>query len=67
MIRQGDYMPVSKSQKSARDKYDAEHYEYISVKLKKGDKERIKKRAHQLEISVNAYIVKLIEFDIETG
>ena len=34
-------MPVSKSQNAARDKYDAEHFEYISVKAKKGCKSEL--------------------------
>ena len=57
-------MPVSKAQKTARDKYDSEHYEYASLKLRKA---QIKARAKDLGLSVNAYIVKLIEMDIETA
>lgn len=60
-------MPVSKAQKTARDKYDSEHYEYVSLKLRKGYKAQIKARAQNLGLSVNAYIIKAIEMYIETA
>lgn len=65
MDKEGDTMSVSKSQKAARDKHDAEHFEYITVKVKKGLKDKIKSRAESVGArSVNAYINKLIEDDM---
>jgi len=61
----GDDMPVSKSQKKARDKYDKEHFEYATLKLRKGQKDKIKAHAESKGMSLNAYINELIDKDME--
>ncbi len=58
-------MPVTDSQKNARNKYDATHYEYASLKLKKGEKEKIKAYAASKGLSLNAYINDLIQKDMQ--
>ncbi len=58
-------MPVSESQKKARNKYDKEHFEYATLKLKKGYKDKIKAHAKSTGYdSLNAYINDLIERDM---
>lgn len=57
-------MPTTKAQQKAVVKYTKENYDRIGVFLPKGDKERIKARAASLNLSVNAYINKLINDDL---
>ncbi len=57
-------MTVTPAQKTARNKYDANHYEYATLKLPKGEKAKIKAHAESNGMSLNAYIVSLIEKDM---
>ena len=58
-------MPYSESQKKATMKYKAKAYERIEVTVKKGQKEVYKNQATKKGLSLNAYIISLIEADIE--
>lgn len=53
-------MAVSEAQKRATDKWQKENYEFIKVRLNKGDKEKIKAAADQEGKSINQYILDRI-------
>lgn len=53
-------MPLREAQKKAIKKYKAKNYEFINVRLNKGDKERIKALALAEGKSVNKYILDKI-------
>lgn len=50
-----------------KNRYNLEKYDRINVTLKKGDKEKIKARADEMGLSINAYIRNLIMGDIDRG
>lgn len=47
-------------QKRAVKKYQDEHYEFIKVRLNKGDRDKVKAKAQEAGMSVNAYILDRI-------
>ena len=51
----------------AKNKYADKNYDQLRVLVKKSDggKERVKARADELGMSINAYINKLIDEDME--
>lgn len=49
----------------AKNRYNAKTYERLNIVIKAGEKEKIKKRAEELEKSVNAYITDLIAEDMK--
>lgn len=49
----------------AKNKYNLKTYERIVLQVKKGDKEKVTKRAAELGKSVNAYIKDLINADTD--
>lgn len=57
-------MSVSEAQKRATSKYESRNYDKILIRLKKGQRERYKRRAEEKGYSLNAYIIHLIEKDI---
>ena len=59
-------MPVTKAQQRAVGKYEKENYDKVLLRLPKGNREKIKAHAQQKGMSVNAYIVDLIEKDMRT-
>lgn len=59
-------MPYSKSQMKATNKYRSKSYDQINVTTKKGMKEIYKAHAEKQGLSLNAYIVSLIEKDMES-
>lgn len=58
-------MAYSEAQKRATLKYKAKTYEQVSLQLKKGKKEIYKAQAEKRGMSLNAYIISLIEKDME--
>lgn len=46
-------------------KFVKEHYETITIRLEKGKRELVKQQAESLGMSVNAYILSLINKDLE--
>ena len=59
-------MPVTKAQQRAVGKYEKENYDKVLLRLPKGNREKIKAHAQQKGMSLNAYIVDLIEKDMRT-
>ena len=58
-------MAYSEAQKRATLKYKAKTYEQVSLQLKKGKKEIYRAQAEKRGMSLNAYIISLIEKDME--
>lgn len=58
-------MPYSKSQMKATNKYRSKSYDQINITAKKGMKEIYKNQAEKRGLSLNAYIISLIEKDME--
>lgn len=59
-------MAYSEASKKATIKYQKKAYDRLELKVKKGEKERIKQRADEIGKSVNAYIWDLIMNDIKS-
>lgn len=58
-------MAYTKASGEAVNRYSKKAYDDVRVRVKKGQKEIIQKRAEQLNKSINSYIVDLIEEDIK--
>lgn len=58
-------MAISKAQQKAVGKYESANYDKVLLRMAKGDREKIKAHATTLGVSLNAYIVKLIQDDME--
>lgn len=60
-------MNLGTSATKAKNKYADKNYDQLRVLVKKSDggKERVKARADELGLSVNAYINKLIDEDMK--
>ena len=58
-------MAVSKAQQKAVGKYEKENYDKVLLRLQKCSRDKIKAHAQQKGMSLNAYIVDLIEKDME--
>lgn len=58
-------MAYSEANKRATIKYQKKVYDRLELKVKKGDKEKIVKRATELNKSVNTYIKDLINADTD--
>jgi predicted HicB family RNase H-like nuclease len=51
---------TSEAQKKANKKYQDANYEFIKVRLNKGDKEKLKAKVEKEGKSINSYILKRI-------
>ncbi len=58
-------MPVPKSNQRAVAKYTKNHYDEIKIRPQKGERERIKQHADSRGESVNAFIIRAINAQIE--
>lgn len=58
-------MAYSEAQKRATMKYAASNYERLNLQLRKGKKAEYRAQAEKRGLSLNAYIVSLIEKDME--
>lgn len=58
-------MPYNEAQKRASMKYTAANYERLNLQLKKGKKDEYRAQAAKRGLSLNAYIIGLIEKDME--
>ncbi len=58
-------MPYSEAQKRATLKYRTKAYDRIEITIPKGEKEAYKAQAEKRGMSLNAYIISLIEKDME--
>ncbi len=53
-------MPISKAQKAAVSRYISKHYEQIVIRIPKGNREKFKKIADSLNMSVNQMIIRAV-------
>lgn len=58
-------MPVPKANQRAVAKYTKNHYDEIKIRPQKGERERIKQHADSRGESVNAFIIRAINAQIE--
>lgn len=58
-------MPISEARHKANEKYNAKAYDEIKVRVSKGQKDYIQTVAKQNGESVNGFIVRLIEAELE--
>lgn len=56
----------SDAQRKAVAKYNKNNYEQIQIRVDKGDKDKIKAHAQSKGESVNAYINRLIQEDMQS-
>ncbi|MFT9078725.1 hypothetical protein [Ethanoligenens sp.] len=56
--------PVSDAQKRATTKFERNAYDKILLRLPKGQRGKIKSHAENIGMSLNAYVVGLIEKDM---
>jgi predicted nucleic acid-binding Zn ribbon protein len=59
-------MPVSKAQQRATAKYEAEKYDKLQIRVKKGQKEKIQEYAKRENLSLNLFINQAIESKINS-
>ena len=60
-------MPYSKAQMTATNKYRAKAYDQINLTVPKGTKAIYKAQAAEHGMSLNAYIISLLEKDKESN
>jgi predicted HicB family RNase H-like nuclease len=65
MRKGGGKMPVSEKQKKYQAKYDRENWEYITIKAHKGSRERIKKAAEASGESINGFMRRAVNAEVE--
>ena len=58
-------MPISEAQRKAVAKYNAANYDRVELRLKKGQKDIIKAHAEAMGESVNGFISRAIDNQIE--
>lgn len=58
-------MAVSKKQQACVNRYNAKNYDRINYSVRKGQKEKIKAAADLAGLSVNAYISKAIDAQMQ--
>ena len=51
---------AEKKQYDRQNKYNIEHYDRVGTVLPKGSRERLRQKAGEMGLSVNAYIKKII-------
>ena len=55
----------TEAQKRASRKYNEKNYDRLYITIAKGRKEQIKEKAEESEMSLNEYVVNLIENDLK--
>ena len=58
-------MAYSEAQKRASRKYNENNYDRLYITIEKGKKELIKDKAQEVNMSINEYVVNLIEKSLE--
>lgn len=56
----GNKKPVTKAQIQATTRWESENYEKILVRLKNGERDKIKEQAEKAGLSLNAYVIEAI-------
>lgn len=59
-------MPISKSQQKAVHKYVKNNYDRIEVTVKKGEKDRLKAHAEKQGETLNGFINRAIDTQVQT-
>ena len=59
-------MPISEARKRANRKYNEKAYDRIALTVKKGEKDRLKAHAEQQGETLNGFINRAIESQIQT-
>lgn len=54
-------MAYSEAQKRASRKYNEKNYDRLYITIEKGKKDKIKEKAAEMGMSLNEFVVKLIE------
>lgn len=62
-----DVAKVSKAQQACVQRYVKANYDRLGLTIPKGEKDKIKARADELGESVNGYINRLIQEDMNRG
>lgn len=57
-------MPVSEAQKKAKKKWEANNYDMIGIRVKKGNREKIKAFAESQGETLNGFIKRLISSEM---
>lgn len=60
-------MAYSKASGKAVNKYIKNHYDQITIRVSKGDRERYKNFAAEQGKSLNSFVIELIEEKIKSG
>ncbi len=58
---------MGKTSSEVKDRYNKKAYDSIMIRVKKGEKDQIKEHAEKLGLSLNGYIIKLIEEDMNNA
>lgn len=58
---------MGKTSVAVKEKYNSKAYDDVRLRVAKGDREKIKAHAESLGMSLNGYIVALIEKDMGGG
>lgn len=66
-IKGGADMPMSESKKRANAKYNAKAYEQLMIRLKKGERAKLKSYTDSHNISVNSFAAACMSHCIENG
>ena len=56
---------MGKTSTASKNKWNAQNYDQLRVVVKKGKKDEYKSHAQSKGLSLNAYIISLIEADME--
>ena len=60
-------MPISEARRRANEKYNAKAYDEIKIRVNKGKKELIQNYAQEHGESVNAFINRLIDTELNAN
>ena len=61
----GGILPKSDAQKRAQKKWESNNYEAIGIRVKKGNRERVKAYAEKKGESINSFVKRLISDEMK--
>lgn len=67
MILRGDEIMAGKASTRAKNKYNAENYDRISLSVPKGKKDKIKAFAESKNESLNGFIIRAVDEAMESN
>lgn len=56
-----------KTSTQSKNKYNAKAYEQLPIRVKTGEKDKIKSHAEKKGMSLNAYVIELIKRDMDVS